>query len=455
MKAAVRCESLDLAGLARAEKHGKREDWIGKQRKIRDAKPLVYGGMDLVDLYAAHTEGARQNKAARKPVLHFIVRFPPEVLTDDGPTPYTRTDRAGRERLMVKQAVRFINETHGGQAVFAARLDRDEAGETVVDVFACPRYLKASKAAGRDPVLWTSATRFGEELARTHQDHIRARMKDAKTAKAITSPRAVGIALQESFGQFFERENGVKLAPRKLKESRAKDRIEVEEWRLRQMGQDAAEAEARRAEADEAALRVSAKSAALLTATAALTAEIAAGTLQRTEQGRIRVKDRAAIQGGLPDLAPALNAAADATEARRREERAAEAAKAVRAAEEAKAEAVKAEAARILEEAQNDRTAAAKDRAEIRGLRERVDSLLEKAEAFLRRSDLPDLARKAGSALMRAAGRPVPEPDATTGQGGSRMRRMAGLDAAPLSAPPAQQPGPEARPADRGDDLGL
>ena len=57
MKAAVRCESLDMAGLARAEKHGRRDDWIGKQRKIRDRKPLVAGGLNLLERYEKHTEG--------------------------------------------------------------------------------------------------------------------------------------------------------------------------------------------------------------------------------------------------------------------------------------------------------------------------------------------------------------------------------------------------------------
>lgn len=259
MKAAVRCESLDLAGLARAEKHGKREDWIGNQRRIKDRSPLIAGGLDLVNRYKKHVEGASLNKGAKKPALHFIVRFPPEVLTDDGPSPYVKLDRDGRERLMVKQAVQFIQDTHGGQAVFAARLDRDEAGETVVDIFACPKYLKESKSARREPKVWTSATRFGEELARKHQEHIRARMKDAKTSKAITSPRAVGMALQEEFAQFFEHKNGVKLDPRKLKDSRTKDRLEVEEWRLRQMETEAAEAEATRIHAEAEAVRITAQ----------------------------------------------------------------------------------------------------------------------------------------------------------------------------------------------------
>lgn len=241
MKAAVRCESLDMAGLARAEKHGKRQDWLGQQRRIRDTKPLAYGGLNLAELYAEHIEGARQNKGAKKPVLHFIIKFPPEVLTDEAPGRFAGLDRAGREAMMVRQAMAFINQSHGGRAVFAARLDRDEAGETVVDVFACPLYLKPSKSERREPALWTSATRFGEELARKHQDHIRARLKDAEAVKAITSPRAVGIALQEELAEWFEKVNGVRLT-RTLKERPDKDRLEVETWRLKQVQQEAEDA---------------------------------------------------------------------------------------------------------------------------------------------------------------------------------------------------------------------
>lgn len=430
MKAAVRCESLDLAGLARAEKHGKREDWIGKQRKIRNVKPLVLGGLDLTALYEKHTEGARQNKAARKPVLHFIVRFPPEVLTDDGPTPYAQRDRAGRERLMVSQAVKFINETHGGEAVFAARLDRDEAGESVVDVFACPRYLKESKA-GREPALWTSATKFGEELARKHQKHIRERMKDAKTAKAITSPRAVGMAIQESFGQFFERQNGVKLDPRKLKEGRAKDRLEVEEWRVQRMAQEAAKARQERDKAhDEAAAARAVQEEAAAEADAARqdveAAKAAAAAVVQdaeAEAAKVKAAGKAEVKADRQQVADTL--------------------------------------AGKLAEVQTLRAAAAKDRAEAKSLRETAKGLLDKVEEYLRRPDLPDLARKAGAVVLKTAGRAVPEPDATShGGGGSKMRRMAGLDAAPPASAPAPQSRPEARhPAplsvDRSDDFSL
>lgn len=245
------------------------------------------------------------------------------MLTDDGPTPYASKDRAGREKLMVRQAVRFINENHGGQAVFAARLDRDEAGETVVDVFACPKYLKEAKSARREPTLWTSATRFGEELARKHQEHIRTRLK-SDAARAITSPRAVGMAIQQEFAAFFERENGVKLAPRKLKESRAKDRIEVEEWRLRAMEQerdsallerDAAEAQAeiaKSAQADAEAREVAARDHAKAIAAAglALVDEMTAETVHFNDAGLPRLRNISLVKPGLPELAPLIRAAA-------------------------------------------------------------------------------------------------------------------------------------------------
>lgn len=154
----------------------------------------------------------------------------------------------------------------------------------------------------------------------------------------------------------------------------------------------AAEAEARRAEAEEDALRVSNKAGALLTATAALTAEMTAGTLRRTSEGKIQVQNREAIQGGLPDLAPALRAATDATEARRREEKAAEAAKAERARAEAEADGARAQAAQIIQQAEADRAAAAAERqeaatanAEIQTLRGRMLGLMNLLKAGLKR----------------------------------------------------------------------
>lgn len=181
----------------------------------------------------------------------------------------------------------------------------------------------------------------------------------------------------------------------------------------------AAEAEARRVEAEDEALRVSTKAGALLTATAALTAEITAGTLRRTEAGGIKVRNAAALKGGLPDLAPALNAAVDAAEARRREEQAAEAAKASRAAEDAAAEAVRAEAAQLLQQAQADRTAAAADRketetikAEILTLRDRMRGVMNLLRAGLDRVGqyLPKAHREEADHAIEQAARLITPP---------------------------------------------
>lgn len=134
---------------------------------------------------------------------------------------------------MAKQAVAFVDSTHGGQAVFAARLDRDEAGETIVDVFAAPKYEKRTKRTPTDRpgVMWASATKFGRALAEKHQDEIRRRHPDAKPGEPLTSPRMVGIALQSEFHAFFETANGVPLTPKALKESRQGDRLEIEAYK--------------------------------------------------------------------------------------------------------------------------------------------------------------------------------------------------------------------------------
>lgn len=101
-----------------------------------------------------------------------------------------------------------------------------------------------------------------------------------------------------------------------------------------------------------------------------------------------------------------------------------------------------------------DRATLEDERAEVRGVMKRLNGLLEQAETFLRRPDLPALARKAGAALMKAAGRPVPTPDAVTGHGGGvnpdRLRKLAGIQKrAPASAPPQQS-----RPEPTGHDTG-
>ena len=240
MKAAVRCNALTMAALKAQEKHGKREDKSSKARQVNTLKPIVGRGLNLADLLADHVEGAKKNAAAKNVALHFIVRFPTEILTDDAPTPYHGLAKEDRLRLMARQAAKFINQTHGGKAVFAVRVDRDEAGETIVDVFACPKYTKTTKKA---ETVWTSLTKFGKELAVKHQAEVLRRSKEYDGKEAITSPRAIGMSLQSEFAAFFERENGQALTRKNEKDRPGPDRLDVEAWKLKQTQDDVRRAE--------------------------------------------------------------------------------------------------------------------------------------------------------------------------------------------------------------------
>ena len=231
-KGSVRCAAINVAGLIAQERHGKRLDRSSQRRKVRDAMPGVYNSLDLCDAYERHMEGVKQNAGATKPILHFLVRFPPELLGEGAPEGWASLTPIKRQERMLRQAVEFINETHGGRAVFAARIDRDEEGETICDVFAAPVYEKRTKRTkpGEPGEMWASATKYGRGLAEQHQDVIRRRHPEAKPGK-LTGPRQVGIALQSEFAAFFERDNGMPLSPKKEKAERRSDRVEVEAWR--------------------------------------------------------------------------------------------------------------------------------------------------------------------------------------------------------------------------------
>lgn len=226
VKAGYRAEALTLAKLAASERHGKRLDETSQKRRVRDAPPLVYGSLDLREAYDRHVAGARMNTALKKPVLHALIQFPTKLKL----TPKN-------EAVMLRAAVDFVNRTHGGDAVFAARLDRDEAGRHTVDVFFSPKYEKQTKRKGAE--TWVSTTKHGKELALKHADEIKRRSPNARDV-SLTSPRAVGIAMQTELAAFLA-EKGLKLEPRREKSSTAPDRVDPETFKARQDAKKARE----------------------------------------------------------------------------------------------------------------------------------------------------------------------------------------------------------------------
>jgi hypothetical protein len=234
---AIRQQALRMEKLGEAERHGKREDKSGPSRQVRDADPLVIGTLDLTEARAAHMRGVKtQGKTA---CLHCVVQFPTKLI--DG-------NDEQQQKMMLAHAARFVNRFHGGDAVFAARLDRDEKGQHVVDVFAMPKYDFHYKD-GRTQKK-ASVSKFAKQAARERFG------KD--------NPRAQGSALQDAWFEYMRDEVGIDVRRPSRKKKTVKDRLEPEAYGLEQdRKRFESEKQAFNAEARKRALALKAREAKL------------------------------------------------------------------------------------------------------------------------------------------------------------------------------------------------
>jgi len=204
---AVRQKAIGFPDLANMERHGKREDVSGQQRRVRDAEPLVYGSLDLSEARIAHMEGVRQS--GRAACIHALVQFPTGLL--DGAN-------EDHQKAMLGHAVEFLNRYHGGDAVFSARLDRDEKGRHTVDAFLLPRYDFHYKD-GRT-VKKASVSKFSKA--------------EAKRRFGRDDRRSQGSALQDAFFEHLRDEMQLAgVLPPARKKTSTKDRVEPEVYGLR------------------------------------------------------------------------------------------------------------------------------------------------------------------------------------------------------------------------------
>lgn len=202
----VRVESLDATRLAQEGRHGRREDASSQARKVCDTPPLVLGGLDLVALQEAHVKGRKQQGKVR--ALHALVQFPSDLIPNK--------ERA--QKIMLQKAVDFINEFHGGDAVFAARLDRDEKGTHKVDVYFLPR--------------WDFNYKDGRTQKRCGIGQFT--KKEAKRRYGKEDRRAQGSALQDSLFEYLRDHLARNIMPPVRKKTTAKDRVEPEIYALNQ-----------------------------------------------------------------------------------------------------------------------------------------------------------------------------------------------------------------------------
>lgn len=201
-RGAIRQNALKAVDLANMEAHGKREDESGKRRQVREAEPLVVGGLDLREQRADWMTDVKQqgNTAA----LHALVQYPTGLI--DGTT-------KDQQERMLRHAVRFMNDFHGGDAVFAARLDRDEKGRHSVDVFMMPRHDFVYKDGRRQ-----------KRAAVSKQTKAEAQRRYSKQDR-----RAQGSALQDAWFEYMRDQMGLDVLPPQRKKATAKDRLEPEE----------------------------------------------------------------------------------------------------------------------------------------------------------------------------------------------------------------------------------
>ena len=233
---AIRILPLTMAKLRLAERHGKREDEISKLRVVNSEKPVVYKGLNLVELYKKHTEGAFIPKG-KTVVQHALFQFPAELVDGED------------AEYMLHHSVAMSELIWGADAVIAARVDRDEKSRRVVDVFICPKYLKQTK---RESKVAVSMPKHMKELADRY-------------GHEKPSPTNIGRALQEFVYEYFRdvmKLDGVKRGSEKS--LRGSDWKSAEKLREEELKKLKAEAAADR----EAAARMRAEQQALLIETA-------------------------------------------------------------------------------------------------------------------------------------------------------------------------------------------
>lgn len=217
-KASIRISAIDKHGLRLAELHGKRLDETSQERKINDIPPLVYGSLDLEEAYEKHTFQAKKNAKAKKVVSHALIQFPIDIAA----TPENH-------QKMMDLAKEFINSRHGGNAVFAMRLDRDELGVNKVDVFYTPLYEKITKT-GKNMGLHSSLTKFPKEHCYKYREEITRRCSKGFN----TGPRACGISMQNEFRSFLA-EHGFQLSEKKEKNRKEADWENPNDYKIKKL----------------------------------------------------------------------------------------------------------------------------------------------------------------------------------------------------------------------------
>lgn len=128
----IRAVCLSKADLTAAERHGKRLDATSQTRAISKDPPVTTTGLDLQELYTQHVKDVFVPKC-KTIAKHIIIQFPKDLVDGEDPA------------YMLRHARAIVETIFGDESIFADRVDRDEKGRHIVDIFVAPKYIKTTK----------------------------------------------------------------------------------------------------------------------------------------------------------------------------------------------------------------------------------------------------------------------------------------------------------------------
>lgn len=250
--AAIRVQKIkSMSTIRAAEAHGRRLDEASSRRvdASRTALNLAasqYSPDDPLAVEAAYrgfkkATGAVEGKGAAI-MAHMIAVISPEVLAETGDP---RDPNNPKVRALFEQAQAWARSEFGDESLVASRLDVDEAGAGVVDLFVCPTAMQAG-GRGRKPKLTISVKSGLEAVAAKNgnkrsysaiQDswgewasqHIDRRLKRGKPKRETMLQHVHADILREEYekldhlkAELNEREKALKREEFRLSEDRKK-----------------------------------------------------------------------------------------------------------------------------------------------------------------------------------------------------------------------------------------
>ena len=268
--AAVRCVRIKNIGhLRQSEAHAKRADDTSQMRVDASRTALNLAAspyrpdapLGLVDAFRAFKSatGACEGSKNSAIGLHVLCVISPELVTQSGDL---HDPNNPVNRQIFNQAQEWAKATFGTDSLVAARMDMDEAGGGVVDLFVCPTAVKQG-GRGRKPKL-TISTRDalmsiqrqhgamlsfsalqdswadhaqrhidprlerGKPKAETQRQHVHADVLREQGAKAAAALREAEKIRSLAKDEAFEARIDAKLAETEIEAKRAAAEAEIE-----------------------------------------------------------------------------------------------------------------------------------------------------------------------------------------------------------------------------------